>query len=173
MLLRHPQGPGATGHEGAWSLPASTAVERAVLGFILWLIIGFVGVENTCGHGIYHDVVEELSARIVKYPSEHRLRYLLAEAHAEHGEWNLALEELKRVEQMAPGQFHPGYIVGRSEAAAGTFSMARISLESFLEKNPDHPSAKAELGRVLLRLGDFSGGARELAAAAEDTAGRC
>jgi Flp pilus assembly protein TadD len=47
--------------------------------------------------------------------------------------------------------------------------MARISLESFLEKNPDHPSAKAELGRVLLRLGDFSGGARELAEAAEAT----
>lgn len=119
------------------------------------------------GHGAYHEVVEKLEARIESKASDAGLRYELACAHQEHGEWVLALAELERVERLAPGEFETGLMQGMALATGRHWRHALAVLEAFLETRRDHVGALRQRGRVLRELGRREEAVSDLRAALE------
>lgn len=113
------------------------------------------------GHGAYHDVVDELSAKLRGSPNDVALRFKLAEAHAGHDEWRACLAELKLIERLAPGTYPTGYLRGLSLHTAGNEEAAKSSLDEFLKANPGHGDALATRGRILMKLGIPSDAAKD------------
>lgn len=117
-----------------------------------WLLL-LGGPQLAAGHGAYHDVVEELTRRLEATPDDADLRFTLACAHQEHGEWALALAELERVERLAPARHPTGWVRGQALATGGHWQAAKGELDRFLTTLPGHAGALALRGRVLLHLG--------------------
>jgi Flp pilus assembly protein TadD len=117
------------------------------------------------GHGAYHDVVADLNARLLAAPEDHLLRLQLAKAHVEHGEWQPCLDEVAKIEKLAPGQQATGALMGRSFAGLGRFEEALKVLDAHLAKDPDDQSALVARARVRLKLGQVAGGLEDYRAA--------
>lgn len=130
---------------------------------VLWLWHADEGM----GHGAYHEVVERLEARIQSGGEEAGLRFELACAHQEHGEWVLALAELERVERLAPGRHQTRLIQGMALATGRHWSHALVVLEDFLHATPGQAQALRQRGRVLRELGRSAEAERDLRVAFE------
>jgi tetratricopeptide (TPR) repeat protein len=114
------------------------------------------------GHGAYHDVVARLEARIKAGAGEPELRFELACAHQEHGEWELALVELERVERLAPGVHQTAVIQGMALATGRHWAHALAVLDDFLMATPGHAQALRQRGRVMRELGRREEAVRDL-----------
>jgi tetratricopeptide (TPR) repeat protein len=119
------------------------------------------------GHGAYHDVVASLEKRINGGTKEPELRFELACAHQEHGEWALALVELERVERLAPGVHETGLIQGMALATGRHWAAALAVLDDFLEVQPRQVLALRARGRVLREMGCSEAAAKDLKEALE------
>ncbi len=104
-------------------------------------------------HGAYHDVVEGIARKLVVTPDDAALRFKLACAHQEHGEWEQALIECERVRRLSSGEHEVELIEGMALAEGGLHEAAKGVLDVFLTKQPRHASALAQRGKVLLKLG--------------------
>ncbi len=104
------------------------------------------------GHGAYHDVVHEITLKLAQTPDDAALRFKLACAHQEHGEWTSSLAELERVERLAAGKFETGFVKGQSLATGGHWLSAKATLDEFLRSHVDHAGALAQRARVLMKL---------------------
>lgn len=113
------------------------------------------------GHGSYHDTVVQLSGIIGKFPEAPGPRFQLARAHQEHGEWQLALAELDRVEALAPGRFPIRLVRGLALADAGKWLEARGELDAFLAVEPAQVEALTSRSRVLLQLNEPAAAERD------------
>jgi Flp pilus assembly protein TadD len=107
------------------------------------------------GHGAYHDVVEELMTKIEVAPEDASLRFKLACAHQEHGEWKQALIECRQTRRLSKAKeaYEVGFIEGMALADAGLIEAAKDVLDAFLADNQAHAAAHAQRGKVLLKLG--------------------
>jgi predicted Zn-dependent protease len=105
-------------------------------------------------HGAYNDLVRELNGLLEKAPSDPALRFRLARAHQEHGEFAFALQELDRVEAMAPGRFPTAYVRGLALVAGRQWEQARTVLDAVLQAEPEHSGALAARARVLIETGE-------------------
>jgi len=119
------------------------------------------------GHGAYHDVVASLEKRINGGTKEPGVRFELACAHQEHGEWALALVELERVERLAPGVHETGLIQGMALATGRHWAAALAVLDDFLEVQPRQVLALRARGRVLREMGRSEAAAKDLKEALE------
>lgn len=117
------------------------------------------------GHGAYHDVVADLNARLLATPGDVDLRMRLAAAHVEHGEWQPCLDEVARIEALAPGRHATGSLVGRSLAGLGRFEEALVALDAHLAQDPDDQFALVARARVRLKLDQVAGGLEDYRAA--------
>jgi tetratricopeptide (TPR) repeat protein len=118
-----------------------------------WVIIqGAACLSSVHGHGAYHDVVSEISQALERSPEDAALRFKLACAHQEHGEWTLALAELERVDRLAPGVHGTGFVRGQALAAGNHWQAAKGVLDQFLQDHAGHAGALVQRGRVLLKL---------------------
>jgi len=113
------------------------------------------------GHGAYHDVVKELTEALAKNPGDAEAHFRLARAHQEHGECALALRELERVDQIAPGKFPTQLVQGLALSSGGLWTHARATFDRVLAEEPMHAEALAARAVALLHL-------RESAAAIAD-----
>jgi tetratricopeptide (TPR) repeat protein len=122
----------------------------------LLLLVCFSGpvlMERTTAHGAYHDVVAAITAELEKKPDDAGLRYRLADAHADHDEWQACLSELDRVDRLAPGIYPTGFLRGLALHNADKNEEALKHLDDFLLAHPGHVEALATRGRVFLKLG--------------------
>lgn len=117
------------------------------------------------GHGAYHDVVAELSAKLALTPGDANLRFRLAAAHVEHGEWKACLEEVAKVEALSGGAIRTTYLSGKALAGEGKLVPALADLDAFLDAEPGHQLALIERARVRVKLGQVEAGHRDYAAA--------
>lgn len=118
-----------------------------------WIIIqGVACLSAVHGHGAYHVVVSEISQALERSPEDAQLRFRLACAHQEHGEWTLALAELERVDRLAPGVHATGFVRGQALATGYHWQAAKGVLDQFLQDHACHAGALVQRGRVLLRL---------------------
>src|SRR4051794_26642021 len=62
-------------------------------------------VGSTFGHGDYHERMDYLTKAIEKSPSDPVLRFELATLHGQHGDLELALKDLDKVDALAPGKY--------------------------------------------------------------------
>jgi tetratricopeptide (TPR) repeat protein len=119
------------------------------------------------GHGAYHDVVASLEKRIKEGTKEPELRFELACAHQEHGEWAQALAELERVERLAPGLHETGLIQGMALATGRHWAAALAVLDDFLAVRPGQVLALRARGRVLRERGRAEAALNDLKEALE------
>lgn len=105
------------------------------------------------GHGAYHDVVDDITRKLAVTPDDAALRFTLACAHQEHGEWKAALFECERVRRLSSGKHEVALIEGMALAEGGLHEAAKGVLDAFLAKQPHHAAALAQRGKVLLKLG--------------------
>jgi len=110
------------------------------------------------GHGAYHDVVADLNAKLAVTPDDVDLRFRLAAAHVEHGEWKACLEEVAKVEALSGGAIRTTYLSGKALAGEGKLVPALSDLDAFLEAEPGHQLALIERARVRVKLGQVEAG---------------
>ena len=104
-------------------------------------------------HGPLHERIAELSAEVATKPDNAELRYQLAEMCCRHGDWQLALTNLDRVDQLAPGRFPTDLIRGRSALGAGKAEEAKTALDRFIAAHPANQQALILRARAFERLG--------------------
>lgn len=117
------------------------------------------------GHGAYHDVVAGLQERLLAMPDDTLLRLQLATAHVEHGEWQACLEEVSKIEALAPGLHPTGSLSGRALAGLGRFEEAVPLLDAHLATHPGDPVAHVARARIRLKQGHFEPGIEDYRAA--------
>lgn len=133
--------------------------------WVLWLLCGFAVTRSALGHGAYHDVVSDLQERLLAMPDDILLRLQLATAHVEHGEWQACLEEVSKIEALAPGLHPTGSLSGRALAGLERFEEAVPLLDAHLAAHPGDPVALVARARVRLKQGRFEAGIEDYRAA--------
>lgn len=117
------------------------------------------------GHGAYHDVVAGLNAKLAVTPGDADLRFQLASAHVEHGEWQACLDEVAKVEALSGGAIRTTYLSGKALAGEGKLVPALSALDAFLDAEPGHQLALIERARVRMKLGQVEAGIADYSAA--------
>jgi tetratricopeptide (TPR) repeat protein len=98
------------------------------------------------GHGGYHERIDFLTKALKKTPSDSALRFELANLHGLHGDLKLALQNLDRVDALAPGKFPTDLLRGQAFLVAHDFGKAK---EAFARQLASHPeTTRAWLGRA-------------------------
>ena len=128
-----------------------------------------LGVEETDGHGSFHERVEGLTAALRERPDDPSLLFQFAALNLEHGDWEVTLVQLARVDQLAPGQLATDLLRGQALALGGKFEAARARLDTFLAAHPGHATALAARAKVVSELGDPQQAAADSAAAVAAT----
>lgn len=117
------------------------------------------------GHGAYHDVVADLRERLLATPEDTVLRLQLATAHVEHGEWQDCLDEVGKIETLAPGRHQTESLSGRALAGLERFEEAEPFLDAYLTAHPGDPVTRVARARIHLKKGRFDAGINDYRAA--------
>ncbi len=133
---------------------------------LLALLFFTVGLRPVAwAHGALDEKIATLRAAILREPANAALRFDLAAAHQEHGDWQIALALLDRVEELAPEK-HPTLLVrGQALADGGRYSEARAALDEFIQSHQQNATARLARARVLSALGESARAADDAAAA--------
>jgi len=142
-----------------------TRFRRAIaVVFLLTLLLEDSG-DSAFAHGAYHDLVAQLEDGLASTPANLDLRYQLALAHVEHGEWEAALHEIEHLTRFVPERFETRLISGKALAAAGLLDDALRDLDAYMEIHPGDQPGLVERVRVRLRLGQSEAGCADYLAA--------
>lgn len=114
------------------------------------------------GHEGLHELIEAQKRKVEKAPSDPALRFELASLFGSHGELELALKNLDRVDALAPGKFQTDLLRSEAYTVAGDFKKAKEVLDQQIASHPENPRAwlwraRAErhLGQDAASLADF------------------
>lgn len=88
-------------------------------------------------HEGHHERIEFLTKQVEKTPSDPLLYFQLATAYAEHGDLELALKNLERVDALAPGSFPTDLARGEALVAADKPEQAKEALDRQLISHPE------------------------------------
>ena len=92
----------------------------------------------------------------LRIPEEARHEVNLGADAIEGGALSKALEHLNRALQIAPGFFEAHFNRGVALARMNSFPEAEASLQEALTLQPEHPTARRQLGWILLQAGRHS-----------------
>src|SRR6476469_2118705 len=128
-----------------------------LIGVFILLSIGLV-----FAHGSYHERIDYLTGEIKKNPSDPLLHFELADLLGQDGNVQLALENLDRVDALAPGEFLTDFLRGQVWLQAGEFAKAKEALDRQLVSHPGNPRslllrarAEQQLGQDQASLADY------------------
>jgi tetratricopeptide (TPR) repeat protein len=114
------------------------------------------------GHGGLHELIDAQNKKVEKAPSDPALRFELASLYGQHGEVELALKNLDRVDALAPGKFPTDLLRGEAWVVAEKFTKAKEAFDRQLVSHPENPRAwllraRAEhkLGQDAVSLADY------------------
>lgn len=105
-------------------------------------------------HGAIDEKIARLRAALLSEPGNAALRFELAAVHQEHGDWQIALGLLDKVEELAPEKFATGLVRGRALADGGRFAEARAALDEYIQNFQQDAAARLARARVLSELGE-------------------
>jgi predicted Zn-dependent protease len=106
------------------------------------------------GHGSFHERVEALTTSLRERPDDPTLLFQMAALNFEHGDWEMTLVQLTRIDEVAPGKVATDLLRGQALAAGGKLEAARTRLTAFLAAHPGHAVALAARAKVVSELGD-------------------
>lgn len=135
---------------------------RRVVG-VAWLAICLTERPPVAAHGDMHEQIAALTQRIEQDPANAVLYLKRGDLHRVHRDLAAALRDFERAAQLDPSLSVVNYRRGVTLLEAGMHEPAKIALDRFLARHPDHAGALVARARVLVRLGD------RLAAAADFT----
>lgn len=110
---------------------------------LLTALAGLLPLLLTCSvlaHGGYHERIAELTAESKANPFDPALYFKLANLHGLHGDAELALKNLERADELAPGKFPTDLLRGQALLVAEEFAGAKEALDR-------HVAAQAESAR--------------------------
>lgn len=132
--------------------PSPFTVSQALRSLAVFAALA-LAIPTALGHGAIDERIAELTADLALAPGDVTLRFQLAEAHCQHEDWQAALRELARVEELAPGRFPIDLLRGRTELGARRAGEAKAALDRFLAAHPRNPQALVFRARALELLG--------------------
>jgi predicted Zn-dependent protease len=106
------------------------------------------------GHGGYHERLAYLTAEAEKNPSDALLYFELADLHGQHGDLQLSLVNLDRVDALAPGKFLTDLLRGQAWLVADQPAKAKKALDRQLASHPECPRAWLLRARAAQRMGE-------------------
>jgi tetratricopeptide (TPR) repeat protein len=121
------------------------------LGGLLFLL----QIGSVLGHGGYHERIDYLNKAVKETPGDPSLHFELANLHGQHGDLRLALENVDRVDALAPGKFPTDLLRGQAWLVAEEFSKAKEALDRQLASHPENTHAWLLRARAERRLGQF------------------
>ncbi|MCE9609116.1 MAG: hypothetical protein K8R23_02695 [Chthoniobacter sp.] len=121
-------------------------------GCVLALLAG-----SAFGHGAYHERLAQLAAELEKTPNDPALHFQLADLNGQHGDWQMSLLNLDRVEELAPGKFPTALLRGQAWLTGGQPAKAKAVLDPLLAAHPECTRAWLFRARAAQRLGDAPG----------------
>ena len=107
---------------------------------LLTALAGFLPLIFTCSiwaHGGYHERIAELTAESKANPSDPALYFKLGNLHGLHGDAELALKNLKRADDLAPGKFPTNLVRGEALLIAEEFARAKEALDRHIAAHPE------------------------------------
>jgi tetratricopeptide (TPR) repeat protein len=137
---------------------AGTVPRLLALGGLLLLL----QTGSVLGHGGYHERIAYLTSAVENNPSDPLLHFELANLHAQHGDLQLSLQSLDRVDALAPGKFLTDLLRGEAWLVAGEFTKAKEALDRQLVSHPEcarawllRARAERQLGQDAASLADY------------------
>ncbi len=109
------------------------------------------------GHGGFHERLAQLAVALEKSPNDPALHFELADVNGQHGDWQMALLNLDRVEELAPGKFPTSLLRGQAWLTGGQPGKAKTALDALLVGQPEHARGRLLRARAAQRLGDAAG----------------
>jgi len=105
-------------------------------------------------HGDIHERIAALTKRIAQEPANADLYLKRGELYHAHREWDAALADYARAQELNPRLTDIDLYRGLTYLAAGRLRPAQSALDRFLATRPSHVSALIARARVRVRLGD-------------------
>jgi predicted Zn-dependent protease len=121
------------------------------------------------GHGGFHERMEQLAAAIEKDPTNGQLHFELADLNAQHGDWQLALLNLKRVDELTPGLYMTNVVRGEAWLVGEKPDKAKEVLDPVLKEHPECIRAWILRARASKALGDLPASAADFSEALQRT----
>jgi len=118
-------------------------VRRSAVAGALASLLFFLAAGLLFAHGGFDERIASLTEEVNKNPSDAGLRFELANLHAQHGDLKLALEQLDRIDALAPGKFLTDLLRGEAYLVTSDFKKAKEALDRQMVSHPEN-------GRVLL-----------------------
>lgn len=106
------------------------------------------------GHEGYHELLELQTRAVENSPSDPVARFELASSHAQHGDLALALQDLDRVDELAPGKYLTDFVRGQAYSVAHDFAHAKDALDRHLAAHPESAPAWSLRARAERELGE-------------------
>ena len=113
-------------------------------------------------HGDLHERMEYLAKAIEKNPSDPALRFELATLHGQHGDLKLALKDLDKIDELAPGKYPTELLRGQIYLEARDFKKAKQAFDRQIVSHPEiarawllRARAERELGQKEASLVDY------------------
>ncbi|MBC8128448.1 MAG: tetratricopeptide repeat protein [Gloeobacteraceae cyanobacterium ES-bin-144] len=104
---------------------------------------------NAQGHGAHDELVSECLEMLEKTPDDPAMRHRLAMAYVHHGDWELALIELDKLD----GSLTDSRLTrARALMLGSRHEQARVLLDAILEKSSEDSQALLERARVFAAL---------------------
>jgi tetratricopeptide (TPR) repeat protein len=113
-------------------------VRKCAVASALSGLLYFVGALTLLGHGGFHERIASLTEAVEKTPADPGLRFELANLHAQHGDLKLALEQLDRVDALAPGKFLTDLLRGEAYLVARDYQKAKAALDRQVTAHPEN-----------------------------------
>lgn len=105
------------------------------------------------GHGGLHELIDAQKKKVERAPSDPALRFELASLYGQHGELELALKNLDRVDTLAPGKFPTDLLRGEAWMVAEKFTKAKEAFDRQLVSHPENTRAWLLRARAERKLG--------------------
>lgn len=109
------------------------------------------------GHGAYHERLAQLATELEKTPNDPALHFQLADLNGQHGDWQMSLLNLDRVDELAPGKYLTALLRGQAWLTGGQPAKAKAALDLLLATHPECARAWLFRARAAQRLGDAPG----------------
>ena len=157
-----------TGRRAEISYLARARLGRALCFREVGRLVGLIGLVLLIGsasafsHEGDHERINFLTEAAEKAPTNPLLHFELASLHARHGDLELALKDLERVDALAPGKFMTDLSRGDAYLVVRDFAKAKQSLDRQITSHPEavrawllRARAEHELGQETASLADY------------------
>jgi predicted Zn-dependent protease len=139
------------------------------------LLVVFLQAESIFGHEGLHELIAAQLKAVEKNPSDPALHLELANLYGRHGELKLALQNLDKVDALAPGKFPTDLFRGEAFLVAHDFTKAKQALDRQVAARPEsarswllRARAERELGQHPDSLADYREALKRTTAAEPD-----